>query len=197
MKQPIVGRWDRVRNTQTVCTAALCALDWDVCSQVCKGAGSWSVGIGEQAWGENCCWLWEDRLRGQEGGKLQQGMPTEEDWTAMEAGATAESHTGGGATIVASLSTHTSACQWTIKEALLGLALTRLLLGVRKNLARAGPQVPYVGCQKRPSLGPYLLRPWLPASLRIWHHWGSRHPSSHTTFAPGPHWGRPMSSKAS
>ena len=30
----------------------------------------------------------------------------EEDWTAMESGATAESHAGGGTTIVASLSPH-------------------------------------------------------------------------------------------
>ena len=66
---------------------------------------------GEQAQSENCCWLWGDGLRGREGGKPQQGMPMEEDRTAMEAGAIAESHAGGGATIVASLSPHTSACR--------------------------------------------------------------------------------------
>ena len=168
-----------------------------MCSQVCKGAGSWSMGIREQAWGENCCWLWEDRLRGQEGGNPQQGMPTEEDRTAMEAGATAESHTGGGATIVASLSPHAGTCWRTIKEALSGLALTCLLPGTKNSPARASPHVPYAGCQKRPSLGPYLLRPWSLASLHIWHHQGSCHPSSHTTSAPGPHWGRPTSSKTS
>ena len=51
------------------------------------------------------------RTGGWEGGNLQQGMPTEEDWTSMEAGTTAESHAAGRATIVASLSPHTSACQ--------------------------------------------------------------------------------------
>ena len=75
VKWPICGRWDRVRNTQAVCTAALCAPDWDMCSQVCKGAGSWSVGIEEQAQSNNCCWLWGDGLRGWKGGNLQQGMP--------------------------------------------------------------------------------------------------------------------------
>ena len=55
-----------------------------------QDAGSWSVGIRELAWGKNCCWLWGDRLRGWEGGNPQQGMLMEEDWTAMEAGATAE-----------------------------------------------------------------------------------------------------------
>ena len=55
-----------------------------MCSQVCKGAGS--VGIGEQAQRENCCGLWGDGLKGRERGNLQQGMPVEEDWTAMDAG---------------------------------------------------------------------------------------------------------------
>ena len=75
-----------MKTTQTVHTAALRAPDWDVCSQVCKGAGSWCVGNEEQAWSNNCCWLWGDGVRGQEGGNLQQGMPMEEDWTAKEAG---------------------------------------------------------------------------------------------------------------
>ena len=44
------------------------------------------MGIGEQAQSENCCWLRGDGLRGEEGGNLQQEMPMEEDWTAMEAG---------------------------------------------------------------------------------------------------------------
>ena len=69
-----------------VCTMALCVPDWDVCSAVCKGAGSWSVEIGEQAQSKNSCWLWRDRLRGWEGRNPQQGMPTEEHQTAMEAG---------------------------------------------------------------------------------------------------------------
>ena len=50
-----------------------------ICSQVCKGAGSWCVGIGEQAQSENCCWLWGDGLKGWKGGNPQQEMPTEED----------------------------------------------------------------------------------------------------------------------
>ena len=76
------------------------------------------------------------------------------------------------------------------------MALARLLPGARKSPARAGPDAPYTGCQKRPSLGPHPLRPWPPASLRIWHCRGSRDPSSHTTSMPCPHWGRPKSSKA-
>ena len=62
MKQQICGRWDGARNTQMVHTTALHAPDWDVCSQVCKWAGSWCVGIGEQAQSENCFWLWGDGL---------------------------------------------------------------------------------------------------------------------------------------
>ena len=76
---------DRVRNTQMVHTAALHASGWDMCSQVCKWAGSWCMGIEEQAQSKNCCWLWGDGLRGREGGNLQQGMPMEEDGAAMEA----------------------------------------------------------------------------------------------------------------
>ena len=44
------------------------------------------MGTGEQALGENCWWLWGDGLKGLEGRNLQQGMPMEEDWTAMEVG---------------------------------------------------------------------------------------------------------------
>ena len=147
VKQPICGRWGRVRNTQTIRTATLRSPDWDVCSQVCKAAGSWSTGIGEQTQSENCCWLWGDVLREWERGNPQQGMPMEEDQTAMEAGATAESQVGGEATIVASLSPHTDTCWWTIKKPPLGwtlcsssqepekaqsgLALTCLALGTR------------------------------------------------------------------
>ena len=53
VKRPICGRPDRVRNIQMVRNAALRALDRDVCSQVCKGGGIWSVGIGEQAQSES------------------------------------------------------------------------------------------------------------------------------------------------
>ena len=80
------------------------------------------------------------------------------------------------------------------KEAHSGLALVHWLLSNKKSPLRAGPHVPYARQQKRPSLG--LLHPWPPASLRIWCTWGSHDPSSHTTSAPGPHRGRPKSSKA-
>ena len=85
--------------------------DWDVCSQVCKGAESWCVGIGEQAQSEKCCWLWEDALRGREGGNPQQGMPMEEDWLPWKQGTIAKFHAGIGDTIVTSLSPHVTACQ--------------------------------------------------------------------------------------
>ena len=85
-------------------------------SQVCKGTGSWSMGIGEQAWSDNCCWLWGDGLRGQEGGNPQQGMPMEEDWTAMEAGRYAESRRGRNHYCNLSLPTHRH-LPMTIKEA--------------------------------------------------------------------------------
>ena len=111
-------------------------------------------------------------------------------------GATAKSHTGGGATTVASLSQHASACLWTIKAALSGLALVRQPPSNRKTPLRAGPHTPAAGCQKRPSLGPYLLCPWPLASLHIWRHGGSRDPSSRTTSAPGLHCGTPKRSKA-
>ena len=52
----------------------------------CTWAGSWSMGIREQTWGEDCCWLWEYGLRDREGGNLQQGMPMQENQTAMGAG---------------------------------------------------------------------------------------------------------------
>ena len=82
------------------------------------------------------------------------------------------------------------------KKALSGLALVCLLPGTRKTPARVGHHAPYAGCQKRPSLGPYLLCPWLLASLCIWSLRVSCDPSSHTTSVPGPHRGRPKSCKA-
>ena len=117
MKQPIGGRWDTVRNKQMVRTTALCAPDWDVCSQVCKGAGSLCMGTGEQAWSENCCWLWGYRLRGQEGKMHSKECLWRKTGLPWKQGTTAESYIGGGATIVASLSPHNGSCRRTIKEA--------------------------------------------------------------------------------
>ena len=45
------------------------------------------------------------------------------------------------------------------------MALTRLLLGARKSQARVGLHALYAGYQKRPSLGLYILRPWLPCAF--------------------------------
>ena len=182
----------------------------------CKGHGSWSVGIAEQAQSENCCWLWEthwgdgrEEFHSRECLQKKTGLPWKQSTTA-------ESHVGGEATIVASLSPHTGACQRTIKETLSGLALTRWstnnkkkppqgwpspascraikkkglsglvptrwLPGARKSLASAGPHAPYARCQKRPSLGPYLLCLWPLASLHIWHCWGF--PASRAVIPP-------------
>ena len=47
-----------------------------------------------------------------------------------------------------------------LKKVPSGLALACLLPGARKSPARAGTHTPYAGCQKRPSLGPYLLHLW-------------------------------------
>ena len=69
------------------------------------------MGIGDHAQSENYCWLWRDGLRGRKGRNPQQGMAIEKDWTVMEAGAIAESHTGGGATMVASFSPHAGTCR--------------------------------------------------------------------------------------
>ena len=105
-----------------------------------------------------------DGLRGREGGNLQQGMPTEEDQTAMEAGTTAESHAERGGTNVASLSPHTSTCWWTIKGALSGLTLTHQLPSNSKSSLRAGPHVLAVGQKKKKkkkSLSGLALMRWL------------------------------------
>ena len=136
----------------------------------------------------------------------------EEDQTAMEAGLYS-SVTRRGRSHYCNLSLPTcSTCRQTVEKATSGLAITHLpqaiekdlselafaclLPGTRKSPARAGPHVPYARHQKSPSLGPYILRPWPPASLSIVHHWGSRDPKSYTTFVPCPHWGRPKCSRA-
>ena len=119
--------------------SALCALDWDMCSQVCKEAGSWCMGTGERAQSENCCWLWGDGPRGQEGGNLQQGMLMEADRTAVEARTIAESHAGGGAAIAASLSPHAGACQRKYKKPAQGWLLCASCRAIKKNSLRAGP----------------------------------------------------------
>ena len=75
-----------------------------------QGAGSWCVGAGEQAWGENCCWLRGDRL----GDGREEIHSRECLWRKTrhwKQGTTAESHTGGGATIVASVSPHVGTCR--------------------------------------------------------------------------------------
>ena len=77
-----------------VYTMALRAPDWDVCSQLCKGAGSWCMGIGEQAQSKNCCWLWGEKLRGLEGGNLKQGMPMERTGLPWKQSTIAESQAG-------------------------------------------------------------------------------------------------------
>ena len=137
MKQPVCGRQDRVRNTQTVRTVAICAWDWDVYSQVCKGAGSWCVGTGEQAQSENCCWLWGDGLRGREGGNLQQGKPREEDRTAMEVGCYCSvTRRGRGHYCSLSLPTHRH-LPVTIKEAQ-GTSLVAQWLGVHLTVGGHG-----------------------------------------------------------
>ena len=129
----------------------LCAPDGDVCSHMWKGAVSWSLGTGEQAWSENCCWLWGDRLRGREGGNVQQGMPTEEDWTATEAG-----HycwvTRRGRSHYCSLFLPTC---WRLpvdnKRSLSGLALRSWLWSNKKSPLWAGPHTPDARQQKKPS----------------------------------------------
>ena len=75
-----------MKTTQMVCTMALCALDGEVCPPVHTGTGTWSMGIREQTWSKDCCWLWGDGFREWEGGNPQQGMLMEENWTAMEEG---------------------------------------------------------------------------------------------------------------
>ena len=71
-----------------------------------------------------------------------------------------------------------------------------LLTNNKRRPLSVTPHVPHAKSQKRPSLGPYILHPWLQASLCIWCPQGSCDPSSHTTSAPWPHWGRPKNSKA-
>ena len=65
------------------------------------------MGIGEQARGKNCCWMLGDGLRGWEGGNLQHGSLWKKTGLLWKQDTTAESQTGGGASIVASLSPHT------------------------------------------------------------------------------------------
>ena len=114
-----------------------------------------------------------------EGGNPQQGMPTRKTGLPWKQGAIAESCRGRSHYCNLSLPTHQ---HW--------------LPSNLKSPLRAGPHLPYAGHQKRPSLGPYLLHLWLPASLWIWCCRGSWDPNSHTASAPCPNWGRTKSSKA-
>ena len=55
MRQLIHDSLNRVRTTKTIPDAALHTWDWGVDPLVHMGAGSESVGIGEQSWDEDCC----------------------------------------------------------------------------------------------------------------------------------------------
>ena len=169
------------------------------------------VGIGEQAQRENYCWLWGDGLRGWKGGNPQQGMPIEEDRTAMGAGRYCRA-TSRGRSCCCNLSLPTCRHQpTTIKEACSALAIARWLLSNKICSLRDGPLTPAPGSLKKPgqgwpshtlhgapekaltraiSLEPVAAR--FPAHLAPLGLLGSKQ----TTSAPGPHWGRTKSSKA-
>ena len=83
-QQPVCGRQDRVRPTLVVHDTTLHAPAWVVCLLVWTGAGCWNVGFGEQTWGEDCCGLCGDSLRGWEWGTPHLGMLLEEAQTTME-----------------------------------------------------------------------------------------------------------------
>ena len=80
-------------------------------------AGSWSLGIVEKSQGKSCCWLQRDRLRGFEGGDCGGKCKWRKAWQPWKQGDTAESHVGGGAITIVSLSSHASISQLNNREA--------------------------------------------------------------------------------
>jgi len=84
MNQLICDSLDRVRTIQTICATVLDTLDSKPHPRVCSGSGSWSLGIGEQTQAKTAIG-WGRHLKGIGGENPQQGMPLEENWTAMEA----------------------------------------------------------------------------------------------------------------
>ena len=55
MQQLIYDSLDGMRTTWTISATDLYTLDRDTCLLECAVAGSWTIGIGEQAQGEICC----------------------------------------------------------------------------------------------------------------------------------------------
>ena len=66
-------------------TTTLHAWNWDMFLLVCTGAGSWSVGIGEQTWGEGLLLAVRRQPEGMGGRKSTIGNAVEETKIAMEA----------------------------------------------------------------------------------------------------------------
>ena len=79
-------------------------------------AGIWSLGIVEQSQGQGCCWLLTDGLRGCEGGDCGGKCQRRKARQPWKQGETAESHVGGGAITIASLSPQASIGTWTIER---------------------------------------------------------------------------------
>ena len=95
-------------ENQTVLAAAILTPDRDMGSLECTAAGSWSLEIVEQFQGEGCCCLWRERLREPEGGDCGVKYLWRKARQPRKQGDAAESHVGGGASTVASLSPHAS-----------------------------------------------------------------------------------------
>lgn len=117
VRQLIHDSLNRVRTTKTIPDAALHTWDWGVDPLVHMGAGSESVGIGEQSWDEDCCWMQGDGLMEQEGRSPQWGMPL------VGSQVDTESHSGGLATTLASLSPHPGTGSWIEKNPSQGFPL--------------------------------------------------------------------------
>ena len=79
-------------------------------------AGSWSLGIVEQSQSKDCCWLRRNGLRGCEGGDHGGKYLWRKVKQPWKQGDSAESHVGGGAITIDSLSPQTSFGSWTVER---------------------------------------------------------------------------------
>ena len=129
--------------------------------------------------GKDCCWLQETAR-----GDRREEIPSREClWRKTQQprkrGATAESHTGDGLTIVAFLSSHAGTGRYIIEKDQPGWPFECQPPEARKDSSRA-----------------IFPGSWPPASLCTACHQRPHDPSSPATSTSCPYWGRPTSSRA-
>ena len=95
---------------------ALPTLDREEGPSVFAVGVSWSIGIGNQSQGKDCCWFCGDSLREHEGGDCSRKCPWKKSRQPWRWDDTTESCTAGGTITIASFSPQVGAGSWPIEK---------------------------------------------------------------------------------